>query len=126
MPRTPRTLETPGAPAAAPAAPAAPDAPNPDAFQATGTELGGDPEPVDPTDLAAIVAKQAKQIELMMAAMQQMQANAGKPVASMPVVEKHPTLEELGDLSKITVPTMTDKGLYVPPTYGSNPAVNKG
>lgn len=104
-----RTLETPGAPAAA----------APDAFQAAATE------PVDPTDLAAVVAAQAKQIELLMKGLQQMQSNASRPVASMPVVETHPTLEELGDLSKITVPTMTDKGLYVPPTYGANPT-NKG
>lgn len=120
MARTPRTLETPGAAAPAPAA-----GPAPDAFQANATDLSAPPEPVDPTDLAAVVASQQKQIELMMAAMKQMQANAGKPVASMPVVETHPTLEELGDLAKITVPTMTDKGLYVPPLYGSNP-VNKG
>ena len=114
MARTPRTLETPGAPAAAP-----------DAFQAVPTDLSAPAEPVDPSDLAAVVAQQAKQIEAMMAAMSQMQANAARPVASMPVEVKHPTLEELGDLSKITTPTMTDKGLYVPPTFGANPA-NKG
>lgn len=114
-----RKLETPGAPAAAPSAPA------PDAFQASGVDLTGAVEPVDSSDQAAVVAAQAKQIELLMKGMQQMQANASRPVAAMPVVETHPTLEDLGDLSKITVPTMTDKGLYVPPTYGSNPA-NKG
>lgn len=114
MAKPSRTLETPGAPAAAP-----------DAFQTVTTDLSAPAEPVDPSDLAAVVAQQAKQIEAMMAAMSQMQANAARPVASMPVVEKHPTLEELGDLSKIKAPTMTDKGLYVPPTFGANPA-NKG
>lgn len=120
MAKPSRTLETPGAPAAAP------DAPAPDAFQAVTTDLSAPAEPVDPSDLAAVVAQQAKQIEAMMAAMKQMQANASRPVAaSMPVEVKHPTLEELGDLSKIKAPTMTDKGLYVPPTFGANPA-NKG
>ncbi len=119
MARTTRTLETPGA-----AAIASPDAPAPDAFQATGVQLGDDPDPVDPADLAATVAAQAKQIAALLGAVQQMQANAGKPVASMPVVEKHPAIEAL-DLTKLTAPTMTDKGWYVPPLYGSNPNGHK-
>jgi hypothetical protein len=92
-----------------------------DAFTANVVASGAD-EPLD--EMAQMRAQMAAMME-QNAALQAAVTNLARGVqAAKPVTQDLPNMADL-DLSIITSPVLTKDGWFVPPSYGSNPAIQK-
>ncbi len=116
-----RAIQTPGEPVKPEETSPGTEAQKEDAFTANVLTSGAD-EPLD--EMAQMRAQMAAMME-QNAALQAAVTNLARGVqAAKPVTQDLPNMADL-DLSTITSPVLTKDGWFVPPSYGSNPAIQK-
>ena len=118
---TTRAVQTPGEPVKPEETSPGTETQKGDAFTATVLTSGAD-EPLD--EMAQMRAQMVAMME-QNAALQAAVTNLARGVqAAQPVTPELPNLRDL-DITTITSPVLTKDGWFVPPTYGSNPAIPK-